>query len=73
MAKNDAARALSQWKRSVLELDVAHCDICYRPFKDGDLVVDTKTSLGPWGHLCTRCALVHGTPRLGTIHERRAF
>ncbi len=28
------------------------CNICHRPFKDGDKFVDGKTVMGPWGIMC---------------------
>lgn len=62
--------ARAKWRESKVTptLDVEKCDLCEAELNEGHLVVDTPVSRGPWGHLCTPCAVGYGTPGLGTLH-----
>lgn len=50
-------------RRSHTRLDTT-CDNCgAKP----DEIIDARTRLGPWAHLCGKCYRRHGQP-IGTIH-----
>lgn len=49
-------------QRNVIKHDHC-CDVCG---ETTDVMYDTKTTLGPWGNICSKCYPKYGTP-LGTM------
>lgn len=59
------------FRLSKVKLSGAHkCQLCGTALYPGQIIVDTPIQHnGRWAHTCPGCAIAHGTPYLGTIHQ----
>jgi len=42
------------------------CDFCEKILKEGNVIFDSMTKLGPWAWMCSKCYSINGVNRLGT-------